>query len=295
MERNGPTRHALPIVLLMIGCSGTPASPDESPPDQPLRPPICAVESPELCLQDGIDLYNGLRGEQDRDTARSKFELACAGGDQRGCTWLGIALTETTSSGAEQARAVGLWEDACADEVMMACTQLGSHLMALAWQQADRGDDDAARQTFQVANSRLKRACGADDDEVDDALWTISVRGYACGLLASSYEHGFGLEPDLEIAYRLNATSCSFGWPRSCAQLGYFHEEGLHVRTSPQTAADFYRDACEQGDPMGCHNLADALLRTDGDRDRARELLRRACESEYPGSCERLETLDDEP
>lgn len=283
------------LILLTIGCAGKSPEPKVTQ-GPPTKPPICAIRSPELCLQDGIDLYNGLRGERDPDAARSKFELSCAGGDQRGCTWLGIALTRTTQTGAEQARAVELWDRACADDVIMACTQLGSHLMSLGWQQADAGDRPAADETFQAARLRLDRACAANPDEVDRELWGIAVRGYACGLLASSYEHGFGVDPDLRRAYQLNQRSCDQGWIRSCAQLGYFHEHGIHVDADPVEAARLYDDACEGGDGMGCHNLAILLFEgrgVDPEPERGRRLLRRACELGYPGACEAFETLDD--
>ncbi len=287
---------ALSIVLTALGCASATPEPDDKPDGPPQKPAICAVESPELCLQDGIDLYNGLRGTKDRDAARSKFELSCAGGDQRGCTWLGIALTETTSSGPEQARAVRLWDEACATGVTMACTQLGAHLMSLGWQQAEGGDTAAADETFRAANARLKRACGAGDDEVDEELWGIPVRGYACGLLASSYEHGFGVQADPETAFRLNATSCTQGWARSCAQQGYFFEHGIGVAPQPEQAAELYASACDQGDAMGCTHLAVMLQEGRGvqaDPQRARALLQRACDAGYPDACERLDTPDD--
>ena len=49
-----------------------------------MPPPICAIESPKLCFQDGIDLWAGNGREVDRDGARQKFELACSGGLPRG-------------------------------------------------------------------------------------------------------------------------------------------------------------------------------------------------------------------
>jgi TPR repeat protein len=140
-------------------------------------------------------------------------------------------------------------------------------------------------------------ACEAAPDDVDEELWGIAVRGYACGLLASSYEHGFGVERDFERAFELNERGCSAGWARSCAQQGYFLERGMRAAEHPdEEAAQFYEEACDQEDPMGCHRLGVLLLEgrgVDRDPELAREFLTKACDADDPEACQRLEETDD--
>lgn len=237
------------------------------------------MQSPELCLQDGIDLRGGIGVTQDHDAARAKFELACEGGSADGCTYLAIALQETDDP-VNHARAFDLFAQSCDAAEMMACAQLGSHYLMQAWAKHEAsGQPETA--AFVSANELLRRACVADEPEGAADVWGVSIRAIACGNLAVSFEHGFGVPQDLRTSLDLNAESCERGWPRSCAQVGYFYEHGLGVEQSRAHAVEMFRRACAQNDAMGCHYLGTL----GGDR----AALQRACEAAYPGACEALE------
>lgn len=247
----------------------------QGPTEEPLAaapPPICAVQSPELCLQDGLDLLQS--GE--RDAAQAKFELACTGGSLVGCTYLADLLY--TGDDAARARAYDLFAHGCDAGEMMACAQLGGDYLLRAWALQDGGGDATA--AFVSANELLRRACVTDEPEDSFDVWGVSIRGIACGQLATSYEHGHGVPVDLRMALDLNVESCEFGWPRSCAQVGFFYDQGRGVDADRGRAVEMFERACTRGDAMGCYFLG---VRT-GDRD----ALQRACEAQYPESCEAL-------
>lgn len=266
---------------LLASCATAKPVVEEARPQGP--PPICAVASPDLCLQDGIDLWVGNGREIDRAAAQGKFELACTGGLPRGCTFLAIALKE--GDALDRARAFDLFDQSCEKSEPMACAQLGTEYLVQAWLKSRQsGSPETA--SFIAANDRLRRACIAE--EAPDALkvWGFSVRGYACGNLATSYENGFAVPQDYKTAMELNDASCGMGWTRSCAQLGYFWEQGLGVEKDLAKATAIYEQACADEDAMACHNLGMLLRETNGQR--ATEAFRIACDQNYPGSCEAL-------
>lgn len=264
----------------MAGCATSPPA-LEPPPRPTAPPPVCAVESPTLCLQDGIDLWVGNHREVDRDAAQSKFELACTGGSMRGCTFLGIALVDGDSL--ERARAFDLFGTSCEAGESMACARLGTEYLVQAWVKAEQtGEPQTA--AFVAANEHLRRACIAEEEADAREVWGFSVRGYACGNLAASYEHGFAVPQDYTTAMELNQLSCELGWTRSCAQIGYFYEVGLGVAVDRERAVEIYDRACEANDAMACYNLG--LLVQDRDAARAKRALEVACQQQYPGACE---------
>lgn len=271
--------------MLAASCATKPPVPEEKPIEKP-PPPICAVESPDLCLQDGIDLWVGNGREVDRDAALKKFELACAGGLAQGCTYVAIALRGTDDI-VNQARAFDLLDQSCQVDEPMACTQLGTEYLSRAWmKQEQTGQPQTAG--FVAANEALRRACQTTiSDEDLLATWGFAVRGYACGNLASSYEHGHGVPKDLVRARELNEFSCELGWMRSCAQVAFFYDKGLGVEIDAERARKMYEEACNQDDAMACHNLA-MLLRVE-DPERAKALLQKSCDQRFPGSCKALE------
>lgn len=198
--------------FLVAGCATS-----EPPPPAPVvaegPPPICSVESPELCLQDGLDLEAGVRGPPDQDAARSKYELACEGGVARGCTRLGALLADSPDA-FERARVLDLWQTACDDGEPMACAQLGAHLLAHAYHLDE--DDPQRPELFQLANTLLGDGCERDEQDETRDHWGMSVRGYACSTLAASYEQGFGVERDLDRAIELQERGCDLGWQPGC-------------------------------------------------------------------------------
>ncbi len=208
-------RNLFFIVVLAAGCASKPEEkPPEVKPDGP--PPICAVESPELCLQDGVDLEVGARGEPDPKAARGKYELACEGGLPRGCTRLG-ALLAASDEPFDRLRVLDLWRDACAADEPMACAQLGSHLLANAFH-ADESNPERD-EMYRSAHDLLGGVCGAEEtaDTIDH--WGITVRGYSCANLAAAYESGLGVEADIERAKQLYQSACGLGWAEACSVL----------------------------------------------------------------------------
>lgn len=232
-------------------------------------------------MQDGVDLWVGNGREIDREAALKKFELACSGGLPRGCTYVGIALKDGDEL--ERARAFDLFEQSCAVEEPMACAQLGTEYLVQAWVKSEQsGEPETA--AYVAANEHLRRACAAEEAPDAVKVWGFSVRGYACGNLAASYENGFAVPQDYTTALQLNQLSCDLGWVRSCAQVGYFYEQGYGVDKDIAKATTLYEAACAEQDAMACNNLA-KLVHPE-DPARARSLFKIACDQQYPGSCE---------
>lgn len=248
----GRPRSILLAVGLSFGCkTGQPVT--EPEPLVSDKPPVCAVESPELCLQDGVDHEVGARGAPDPEAAKAKYELACEGGEQRGCTRLG-ALLYRSEDEFQRARTSELWSSACTAGEPMACAQLGSNLLAQAWSN-EQLPDDVRAERFGAARELLRRACDMDEPQEVRDHWGTTPRGYACANLAAVYEHGFAVEQDYDKALELNEQACELGWEQGCAQVGYFHQHGLGVPADLAKAKKIYESSCTAGNEMACEGL----------------------------------------
>lgn len=210
--------RSLTLSVFLVACAAPPP-PQPEPVVAEGPPPICSVESPDLCLQDGIDLEAGVRGEPDLARARTKYELACEGGVARACTRLG-ALLANSDDQFDRARVLGLWQGACEAEEPMACAQLGAHLLANGFHQKE---GPARDEKFEAANTLLTAVCDAPELDETHEHWGMTVRGYACSTLAAAHESGLGVEADLGRALELQTEACRLGWKPACeaaTQLG---------------------------------------------------------------------------
>ncbi len=85
---------------------------------------------------------------------------------------------------------------------------------------------------------------------------------------------------------------CEAGSGPHCLVMGIIYERGLvGMVRSPSSAARFYRLACDEGDQLGCHNLAVLLEQGRGvprDLSAALELYDAACRGGEPLACSNL-------
>src|SRR5258708_26585301 len=90
----------------------------------------------------------------------------------------------------------------------------------------------------------------------------LGVASVANGLLVKGdcYARGLGgTQVDLAQAAPAYEAAYAKGNARAEATLGYFYENGLGGRNrSNDTALKFYRDAADNGDALGLHNLGAA-------------------------------------
>ena len=106
--------------------------------------------------------------------------------------------------------------------------------------------------------------------------------GRACYRLATNYNYGRGVTPDVVKAAQILGRGCDLGDADSCTDLGYFYEQGTGVARSDVNATDFYRRACDAGNALGCNNLGHRYQTGKGvaqNEVEAADLYRRACEN----------------
>jgi hypothetical protein len=127
------------------------------------------------------------------------------------------------------------------------------------------------------ASYRDGRGVPEDKDKGAQLLANACDAGSAegCKFLGFAYREGIGLPPDAARATTAFETSCKLGDSAACG----FAASG---QKDPSRAIALLTQACDGGDAFFCQTLGARYLTGDGvsaDRNRAVELLKRACAS----------------
>jgi uncharacterized protein len=261
------------LALLGLTACGWLGGADE--PADPARS-ACPLGPPQACFDAGEALLR--ESPPDLAGAAARFEEACADGQLRACTSLGLQLQDGRGVPREPRRAEALYEQACQGGLGVGC-------LNLAWlhQTGNAGiaDQEAAARAYGLALDKLRASC-APPDPTD------------CANLGLVLETGFGVTlPDPRGAKEAWELGCDHGEADACTNLALASLE----RGEPDVASDVDQltRACREGSASGCKALGQVLYRgamgIPRDPARAVGVLTRACDLGEPTGCTSLSGL----
>ena len=166
-----------------------------------------------------------------------------------------------------QARGEGMPRDASKAEGLYKKACNGNHAPACLEQSRLAKPDEAVK--------LLDRACTLQSGE-------------ACGLLATRYQSGDGVEKNMTRAGEIHQKACDGGWGASCLALGAMLHDGRGVPKDVVKANALYAKACEANEPASCAALGFANRTGDGvakDPAKAMALFHKACDKRSAVGC----------
>ena len=284
------------LLSFSFACGGSQPKPDPAPDDSPavadeVNPMLaaCQAGTAKSCLV----AAGGLEEDGKIGEAAKLYMRACELGETVGCTFAGGAFAELADvDNAAEAFGVG-----CGEAEAMSCYGLGLVRMGLYG-----GEPDAVS-----AAAAFQRGCGQGQAD-------------SCAALADLVEAGEGVEPDAERATVLRRQACEAGAASACTRLGlralqgddeaearrlfeascagdvvdvegcawsgWARWSGLGGEANQELGAATLKSACDGGSATGCAFLG-VVREREGDANRGRELLDRACSID-PEQCEAL-------
>ena len=208
---------------------------------------------------------------EDYQVARGFYEIACNGGDVRGCTNLGFLYHYGNGVSQDYARARALYQQGCDGGEAGGCANLG-----FLYEKGLGVSQDYAR-----AAALYQQGCDGGD-------------ALGCTNLGYLYHYGNGVSQDYDRARALYQQSCDSGHALGCTNLGVLYGTGLGVSLDYARARALYEQGCDGGNATGCSSFGNYLYKGLGgstDRIRGAELLRQGCADGNPWGCDRLDEL----
>ena len=190
----------------------------------------------------------------------SRCQEACDAGDGESCARLAEHLERGAGMPRDDARAAALYGRACDAGEPSGCAGLG-RLARLGRGGLPRDPARAARLFQRACDARVDRRTRRPSD--DDwghaarpprrAARADGTRG--CALLGEAYRDGAGVDRDEARAVRLFRDACDEGDLLGCKDLGGMQQYGLGgLSRDEAAAASLYRRACDGGEALGCND-----------------------------------------
>ncbi|MEZ5709086.1 MAG: hypothetical protein R3E02_06855 [Blastomonas sp.] len=222
------------------------------------------------CAALGVALFRGDGMATDKARAIALWDAACAAKADDGCRLKAGALFHESSDAASHKTAVALYDTAC-----KAGKAWGCEGMMLAW---DRPAADRSRDDEQVAYYAQRGCLETSGD-------TTSLCGRYGALLIASGDY-----PQIKRGEPMLKAACLAGDGPSCTGLGtYAIERASGLSTKRKQAAGYLRRGCDLGEMAGCAALGKAYV--EGNQVSLNEaagaaLLRRACSNGDAPACQ---------
>lgn len=158
----------------------------------------------------------------------------------------------------------------------------GAGRVSLGQARTDSADASAITDCFANRNDA---ACARAVPALEAAC--AKKQSTSCVSLGSLYDGGFGVARDRKKALGLYKTACDLGDKPGCARLAVLEVQGLSGTASAGRARKTLESLCAEKVPEACIGLAQVLNRTGlaADRDRARTLLKSACDAGSAEAC----------
>lgn len=201
-------------------------------------------------------------------SAEDLYQSACDDGELEACTVLGLMFESGTRVPRNLVRAVDLYETACQGGEPGACVNLGS-----LYEAGDPVPRDVAR-----AADLYRRGCNGG-------------QLLGCDDLGGVLERGDGVPRDFSAAVALYERACDGGMMLACTHLGMMSQRGAGVPQSVVRATALYGRACGGGDALGCVYIGVSYERGEGvapDAARAADFYRQACDGGAMLGCANL-------
>lgn len=190
----------------------------------------CEDEQATACMRLGA-IYEGGHEtvEADDRRARTFYEKACEAGNAEACNRAAYLAIEGGALPRDVDRVVAMLREACAEDVMAACYNLG-HI-----QEKYRSRHGRARKLY-------TKACNAD-------------HARACNNLGFMEERARGGKGSAQAAARYYEKSCEMGEPAACFNLAKLYEQGRGVDKKPEQATKLFQKACEKEHRAACARI----------------------------------------
>lgn len=243
--------QAMPVVLLLIGCSDQEAAQARSPQaegakssdrsntlapearDEEVEPGSLVWEE---CSPEASAAFERLSGAQDGDnrSGQASKDLSaltqdCEAGDWAVCNGLGVVFGEGHGVEPDLAKGIGYFRRACDGGLAMGCLNLS----------ALHSSGTGFREDLSEAASFLEKACGLGN-----------VIG--CENLAVAYASGRGVPKDFAKAASFYEKACDGGWSPGCTNLAGLYSVGAGVEKDAERAKTYYAKACALGSKNAC-------------------------------------------
>ena len=237
----------------------------------------CDGDIPWACRELGQHLRQALGGEVDHERANKVLRKSCDDEDLLGC--FRLARQYLNGNGAERdlARARQIFRRGCREEHWSSCTDLGRYYL------------NHEEEMEETATYFFRKACEGGD---------------AAGCLNLGYSYLFARVPgsggysNFGEARRQFRSACEDGNAFGCWELGACYHSGNGCNRRRRRARQLF-------DKVTCHDLAPRnclflgrrfrdgreYWQWSGDKERALDLLGRACSLEYWEGCEELGTV----
>jgi len=158
----------------------------------------------------------------------------------------------------------------------------GADRVSLGQARTDSADASAITDCFANRNDA---ACARAVPPLEAAC--ADKQSTSCVSLGSLYDGGFGMARDRKKAASYYKTACDLADKPGCARFAVLEAQGLGVALNAAPARKTLESLCAEKIPEGCIGLAQILQRTGlaKDRDRARTLLKSACDAGSAEAC----------
>jgi TPR repeat protein len=203
------------------------------------------------------------------EKAAAAYEAGCKKGNQAACAALAVQVQDGRGVPRDLARAIDLYEKACAAGVGVGCMNRAFMFMGGV---VDDPDDHRGKPWFEMAEPALKKQC-----EGGDLQW--------CTNLGVLHEDGFiGAGKDPAAAAAVYKKACDQQMGEWCVNLALLEVDGRGVPADQAGGKARLEKTCAAKIPLGCAALGRMLI-DNGEGQRGLELLDHACDDGEVQAC----------
>ncbi len=241
-----------------------------------------------VCL---LSIFNcsreGCLGLPEAETEEGRLQRACDDEDAPSCTDLAKRLDGTAKHGHVWERVLLLYARGCEHGDQSACAHLEKTHGTLG---RECNGEKLSSCVALATMYDLGRGVMPDLDRAGELYERACDGGepIACNSLGKIYEGGDGRRPDYERAAKLYTQACESKVEAGCANLGRLHHLGRGVPQDNERALELLENACKRGSYVGCHSLGLIYFEGEGitrDPEREKAIFDESCKAGLLPSC----------
>lgn len=224
------------------------------------------------CFNLAMTHLHGEGAAVDLSRVRLYLDLACAKGNDEGCSQVGRMFYKGEGGPVDLPSAREAWWRACTSPTRDGNECLMNGLMVYEGIGGEANPGHAEQAFEQGCKQRNGESC------------------YHFGGLLAGSESKFGLSR----AYEAYWHACQYGFAQGCNNVGIMLANGQGTAVNLPEARNQFRRACDASFVEGCKNLGIMLGNGQGgavDLSEAHSLFRRACDGGVADACEAAETI----
>lgn len=271
----------------------------ETKPDEPTTPPADSEEEPTSLprASAGSSGRTPEAGKRDATCSEENWESCredCDHGVVESCGILVHALAEGRSIPVDAGGLAGALKEPCAAGRRAACRDLGRLFGALGQETTSESRRLDFVRKISALESHERGLKSRESDRETQAGGEAEEITQHYGRLYRVLCDSGGRRACAHVARLTYLGACQTDDGAACLQLGDWHHNGQGGRKNPESAAPYYRKACELGFSKGCLYLGVLLEIEKQQRDLVAALhyYKQACKAGIPLGCSHAERLD---